>query len=217
MMKLTLNDYGIIRTDFEKRSREVRVDSVVGWGDVITPVGTGASVPYNCLLVNRYTTVSDSFYLGGSPAPAALLQAFGLAQNQKMENTRRLFWRSNEIFPQLQFIYSSNNFTNPTGFTWNLHGQQAVATETRTDANTILHAFPNPSTGEQLQIVPSKQEPMHLSITNIVGSVVAEFNLPAGNSTLTIPLTQIRSKGVYIINVEYTTTKTHEQTKLIVQ
>jgi hypothetical protein len=169
-------------------------------------------------LANRYTTVRDSFYLGGSPAPAALLQAFGLAQNQKTENTRRLFWCSNEIFPQMQFVYGSNNFTNPTSFTWNLHGQQAVATENRNDANSAtLQVFPNPSTGEQFEIVPSKQEPMRLTVTNIAGSVVAEFNLAASSNAIQIPLTQILPKGVYIVNVAYTTSKTREQTKLIVQ
>ena len=218
MMKLTLNNYNIINTNFEKRSREVRLDTVVGWGDVITPAGTGASVPYRCLLVNRYVTVSDSFYLGGAPAPAALLQAFGLSQNQKTYGTRRLFWRANEIFPQIQFVYGSANFTNPTGFTWNLHGQQAVATESRNDANrSSLYVFPNPSTGEQFQIVPSKQEPMRLTVTNIAGSVVAEFQLGASSNTVEIPLTQMLPKGLYVVNVEYTVSKTREQTKLVVQ
>ncbi len=216
MSKLTLTNYGIIRSNFEKRSREVRVDSVVGWGDVTSAIGAQASIPYRCLLVNRYTTVSDSFYLGGGAASAALLQAFGLAQNQKSNSTRRLFLRAGEIYPQMLFHYNSTDFTSQSGFSCNQHGQ-TVATEQYRNATASLQVFPSPNTGEQFQIIPSKQEPMRLTVTDISGSTVADFHLNASSSAIQIPLTQMLPKGIYVINVEYLTSKTGEQSKLVVQ
>ncbi|MEY4926054.1 MAG: hypothetical protein RI894_490 [Bacteroidota bacterium] len=215
--KLTLTAYGINRSTFEKRTSEVRVDSVVGWGDITVPIGTQPSIPYRCLLVNRYSTTADSFYLSGQLAPAALLQAFGLVQNQKTYNTRRVFYRAGELYPAIQILYGSNNFTNQTGFTANQNGQLAVATEQIEAKTTLLEVFPNPATAQEFHIKPSKQEPMNLTITNITGSVVAQFQLSASDSPIEIPLSQLLPKGVYVLNLQYTTSKTSESTKVVVE
>ena len=213
---LTLTNYGIINTPFEKRSREIRKDTVVGWGTITTKLPTGNSVPYPCLLVNRHIRIVDSFYLGGQPAPAVLLQAFGLAQNTIYEISRKTFWRAGELFPAFSITYSDKNFGVYSEYSVNRSGM-VVSTENRSqNVAQVLQVFPNPSSTGQTFIVPTKNEAMQVMVTDITGKIVLSTSLAANDSPVQIPLPDHLAKGIYALRVTYLSSQTTESNKLII-
>lgn len=142
---LTIANFGVKNANFVKRTREVRKDSVVGWGDIIVPIGTKPSTPFQCLMIHRYITVVDSIFLDGKPAPPALLQAFGLVQGKETIATRKIFWRSKELYPAAFFRYNSGNFTNFVSFSANQHENLVSAKDDI--AQSKINIYPNPSNG----------------------------------------------------------------------
>ena len=213
---LTLTDFGIIAAPFEKRTREIRKDTVVGWGTITTKLPTGNSIAYPCLLLNRHVRLVDSFYLGGQPAPAALLQNFGLAQNTITVGSRKNFIRAGELFPALSIAYSNDNFTGFASYSLNRRGT-IVSTENRSqDVAQVLQIFPNPSTAGQTFIIPTKNEAMQVMVTDITGKIVVNTSLAANNTPVQIPLPSDLAKGVYVLRVTYLQSRTTESNKLII-
>ncbi len=73
---------------------------VVGYGTLQIPTANGSpSAPFDVLMIKSTRTVVDSFYLGGMPAPAALLAAFGLTQGQSDVHEAYIWYRKGFGYP----------------------------------------------------------------------------------------------------------------------
>ncbi|MFM2267758.1 MAG: hypothetical protein RL757_1199, partial [Bacteroidota bacterium] len=81
--QLSIAAFGLNRTPGFRVAKYNYTDSIVGWGTLKlrNPSG-GAPLNFAVLLQQSSGTQVDSFYLGGAPAPATLLAAFGLTQGQ---------------------------------------------------------------------------------------------------------------------------------------
>lgn len=79
--KLTVVSFTLSNVPALWVQRVYKTDSVVGWGPLILPTTSGPSNPVDVLLIktSRYTV--DSYYINGSPAPAALLSGLNVRQN----------------------------------------------------------------------------------------------------------------------------------------
>jgi hypothetical protein len=194
--KLTIASFSVNNATFVKRSREVRKDSVVGWGDIIVPIGTKPSVPYQCLMVHRYITVTDSIFLDGKPAPAALMQAFGLVQGNKTAETRKIFWRTKELYPAAYFRYKSSNFTNFNYFLANQHGNIVSTKDAEVQVETNI--FPNPSADGRftLSFDKSSAKNWSLKIYDLSGREIAEETI-IGEGKVTHSFQLLIGKGAY--------------------
>jgi hypothetical protein len=194
--KLTIASFGVNNATFLKRSREVRKDSVVGWGDIIVPIGTKPSAPYQSLMVHRYITVVDSIFLDGKPAPLALMQAFGLVQGNKTVETLKMFWRTNELYPAAYFRYKSNNFTKFYYFLANQHGNVLSTKDAEVQVETNI--FPNPSADGRFTINFEKPSAKNwaLKIYDLSGREIAVETI-SGEGKITHSFQLSTSKGAY--------------------
>jgi hypothetical protein len=209
---LTIGAYGVKNANFVKRTRETRKDSVVGWGDVIVPIGGKPSEAFRNLMVHRYITAVDSFYLDGKPAPTALLQAFSLVQGKQSDFSRILFWRAKELYPTAIFRYNSSNLTNFTNFAVNLHGGTVGVFN-----NLALQIAPNPTTDNRFRFTPNKSEPMTLTISDVSGKIIISSDLEASSDVVNVALPASTQSGMYIIRVDYNISKTSDVGKLMVR
>ncbi|MDV7400435.1 hypothetical protein RZS08_53970, partial [Arthrospira platensis SPKY1] len=105
---LTVSSFGLNNSPGQFVQYLEKKDSVVGSGDLIIPTLNGASIPYPILLVKSQTNVIDSVFLGGAPAPAALLMAFGLTQGSSYTDNYYYFYSPNFERPLMQLSMNSN-------------------------------------------------------------------------------------------------------------
>ena len=143
------------------------------------------------------------------------MQAFGLAQNTQTNATRKILYRAEELYPQAYWVYNSANFTNLQSVYFNTHAQ-LVGTESRENTTAPLQLFPNPTATQQFKIVPSKAEPMTLTLTDIMGKTVLTLHLAVSTTAIEIPLPQLQT-GIYSVQVGYETSHTTESSQLIVE
>lgn len=82
---LSVAAFGLSKTPGNVKTTIVANKSVAAWGKIILPdfKNKGKSVTYSTIVQINQTTAVDSVFLAGAPAPAALLQAFGLSQGQQ--------------------------------------------------------------------------------------------------------------------------------------
>lgn len=101
--RLKVSAFGLNNTPGQYVQRaSFQADSVVGWGTLRIPAAGGApSNPVRVLLVRQERTQVDSIYLGGAPAPPALLAAFGFTQGLSSRNVTWTFYRENSAQPVL--------------------------------------------------------------------------------------------------------------------
>lgn len=94
--EITVAAFGLNRTS-GFRKRIVRRDlDVVGYGTLVMPTATGtSSAPFDVLLFKTVRTQTDSFFLGGSPAPATLLGALGITQGETAMDSFYNFYAPN--------------------------------------------------------------------------------------------------------------------------
>jgi hypothetical protein len=82
---LTVAAFGLNKTPGNIKNRITATKSIPAWGKVTLPdaKNKGKAIVYNTIVLLYQTSSIDSVFLGGAPAPAALLQAFGLVQGAK--------------------------------------------------------------------------------------------------------------------------------------
>ena len=78
---LTVAAFGLNNVSGAAHEEEAINYSVSGWGTLRLPdVNGGPAIEHEALLLKSETTVTLTYFLGGAPAPAPLLAAFGLTQ-----------------------------------------------------------------------------------------------------------------------------------------
>ncbi|MEZ4886551.1 MAG: T9SS type A sorting domain-containing protein [Chitinophagales bacterium] len=81
--ELTVAAFGLNQTPGSNKRIVTINREVVGEGKVIIPMEDGSpSQPIEVLMIKSTFTAIDSFFLAGAPAPAVLLNAFGIVQGQ---------------------------------------------------------------------------------------------------------------------------------------
>jgi hypothetical protein len=106
---LTVGAYGLNNVPAQHVWTVYREDKIVGHGKIRIYHPDGPSEYYDVLKTEVTEYAIDSFYLGGKPAPAALLKAFGAAQGQKITIDNRVnFYRKGSC----NFLFSLYMGTN---------------------------------------------------------------------------------------------------------
>ncbi len=81
--ELSVAAFGLNRTPAAQTFTTKKTVEVIGYGDLILPALSGVpSEPLEALLVRETTVEVANYTLAGGPAPAMLLQAFGVSQNE---------------------------------------------------------------------------------------------------------------------------------------
>jgi len=126
---------------------------VVGWGKMRIPTTNGPSKYIKALMQKLSVLKVDSVYLGGQPAPPALLAAFGVTQGE----TTRSFYQY-RFYHEGTDAYLINfsmdpTFSTITGLNYDTkyvdkNPDNMIAAATNVNASFAAKVFPNPSPSE---------------------------------------------------------------------
>ncbi|MCC5917303.1 MAG: T9SS type A sorting domain-containing protein [Cryomorphaceae bacterium] len=200
--ELTVAAFMLNRTPGIIRQYTTREDDVMGWG--LLTVGTTSINQYPSLLVRETVTFVDSFFLGGQPAPEALLLAFGLNQGETVQTHRYYFVTYDPI--------AAKNRTTALSLNLNQNGTE-VTSGSYHDAhyNTISidkfakkmqpKLYPNP-VSEEGRFNVSFNQPLENNLTveiiSMGGAVVNATRLNAGASEYELNLNR-SAAGYYTL------------------
>jgi hypothetical protein len=160
---------------------------------------------YFVLIDKSYQYAVDSFYLGGAPAPTALLTAFGITQGQQTAlNKRYTVFREGQSMPLAVFLYGANNYTTPTGIYFdkdNLTPTTDVHNPMKFDFATLL--FPNPSSSGLVNVQFTGAAPS-LEIYQVIdlqGRIIQSGKADTNEGLLQIQIGKDVPNGQYILQV----------------
>lgn len=208
---LKVTAFGLNNTPGQLVSTFVRKDSVVGWGKLRVYTPNGPSVPYDVLMGRTIQHSVDSFFLGGAPAPPALLNAFSVTQGQQSDVTHQYnFYRAENLNFLLRFNYESDNtFTTPENVLVNTDNLSADPSSTGdlqvATYSTVL--FPNPSNGQRINLLIQGKTVAEASytLTDVLGKTVQSGAAqPLSGNTLSFQVASELPAGTYILNVHDT-------------
>lgn len=132
----------------------VRKDTIAGWGKARVYTPSGPSIDYDVLIDKSIDYAVDSFYLGGAPAPPALLSAFGVSQGQITQKAYRYnFYRKGSFGYLVGFTYTDDAFSNlQFAFvsTDDIETATASAVSEKISYATVL--YPNPCAGSEINV-----------------------------------------------------------------
>ncbi|MFK7971180.1 MAG: T9SS type A sorting domain-containing protein [Bacteroidia bacterium] len=147
--ELSIAAFGLNKTPGFQRRNLVQTREVVGHGQLIIPMLNGnPSAPMDVLLIRETRMISDSFYLGGAPAPVALMNAFGISQGQSFGDSTYYFYRPG--FPVPLMRIGLPDATEPVPV-FSFRPQGALTTTGITKALDVDYVAlsPNPTTKGQ--------------------------------------------------------------------
>lgn len=200
LFTLTVTSSGLNKTPGERKTRRTTNFEVKGWGKMRVNDNNGNPTDFmDVLLIDRVETVSDSFFLGGAPAPAALLTAFGLTQGQKITTYERFYYRAGEYRGLLEIKYDDAAFTKPSEI--KTHNQRLKPTAIYDIAAQNISIYPNPVAGNSFTVKIDGSRTAAYQLYNTTGNVVANGTVPADGI---IALQDNIPAGIYFIKLQTT-------------
>jgi len=182
-----------------------RKDSVVGWGKLRVYTSSGASIYYDVLMDKVIQYATDSFYLGGMPAPAALLTTFGVTQGQRSDSMYRYNFYRRGTYNYLMTIGYGADYSMTTVNDAVVAVDDIIASGI-SDFHKPAYAsilYPNPSNGSQINIsLIGKSFPAsNYVVTDVTGRAVQQGKIDAQSALAPIQFKQTLGTGTYFINV----------------
>jgi len=215
--ELTIASLSLNHTPCTRISYLYRFDSIVGWGKLRIPAGSGHSIPYDVLLEKRMGVTVDSFYMNGTIAPSSLLSNFGLAQGTRTVMNRHVFWREFCRYPVIIFNYGSNNFTTPSSMYFDMD----VQADPHWGLDNVSQSggvslYPNPNNGQfDLEFANVADKHYSIAVFNIFGQeIVKEFIDVSGNFKMPV---QINGAGAGIYQLVISSGDEKQVFKIIVR
>jgi hypothetical protein len=205
---LSVAAFGLNNTPCAHVWNYFRKDTIVGYGKLRVYTPSGPSEAYDVLMdkIAEYTT--DSFYVGGAPAPATLLTAFNVTQNQQTDNNYRYnFYRKSSFLYLCSYTWPGNGFTgNPNFIIWDtLNVAPLGINEINHHAAYTSVVYPNPATiGNEIniQLVGKTVTNATLQLLDLQGRmVVQENNVAMTNGLLQLKLRASMLQGNYTLRI----------------
>lgn len=195
---LTVTSSGLNNTPGLRKTRRTTDYEVTGWGKMRVNDRNGNPTGYSDVLaIDRIETVSDSFFLGGMPAPPTLLAAFGITQGQQITTYDRKYYRAGEYRGLLEIEYEDAAFTKPLEIV--THSQRLKPTSVGNINKEQLSIYPNPVTNGSFTVkVGNSNKELNYQLLNITGQQLAAGSVPDNGN---ITLQQNLPAGTYIIKL----------------
>jgi hypothetical protein len=205
-LQLSVATFGLNKTPGMRVAQYIFLDTIIGWGTLKlrNPSG-GTALSYAVLLKRTTETRRDSFFLGGAPAPAVILGAFGLTQGAVTILTRNTFFGTvgfkepfltidTDVAGTVTFIRRA---VAPTiGLTTGSHETPDYAV-----ATTV---YPNPTTeGVNFEFQKTSMPDWNIMVYNAEGQIVSmnRVNSPQGLVNQRIALASSLPSGTYFYNL----------------
>jgi len=202
--ELTVAAYSLNHVPGYRRTNVTTMDTVKGWGTMQVKMINGQnSSPMNVLAVKTHIQVIDSFFLGGNPAPAQLLTAFGLAQGQAVHTYRIAYYRSGEVEPLLVENYTDNTYATKSASS--VHQNRLTSATAVTDISGIsaISIYPNPVTNGSITLsLPNEMGSSMLAyeMTDAMGRIVAAGQPQHNGAKATIATGDVAA-GTYYLRI----------------
>ncbi|MFM2386600.1 MAG: hypothetical protein RL660_1357 [Bacteroidota bacterium] len=189
---------------------EIRKDSVMGWGTMRVYMNGGATSQAYDVLMCRTTSYSlDSFYLAGSPAPAALLTAFGVTQGQKVNaaNSINFYRKGHFTYLYRQFYGDDNTFSNMVDAYSHLDDLNFATGMSQHDMvklSTIVYPMPASSADVHIQIIGANAADYQTcTILSNTGALLYEGSTTVRGNDIVLP-TSTFAAGNYFVTLKST-------------
>jgi len=202
---LTVAAYSLNKTPGAKVTNRIRTDSVVGWGMLNVPYPTGGQSQYDSVLEVKESIMDlDSYYLGGSAAPAPLLSAFGLSNGARSGANRYIFYRTGHNEPLFE-IFMDSAWKKPQLAAYDAQYTVFMGIDLRGPESFASSAYPNPVSNRSLNLQFNKTSPgvWTITISNIMGQTVnsVELSQGIGNISTQVAMPPSAANGVYIYSI----------------
>ncbi len=198
---LTVAAFGLNNVPGKRVQYCTQMDSVVGSGTLKLPGGSLGSFEYPVILVKKTIMYIDSTFLGGAPAPAAILSAFGLTQGSTSSVQEYTFYAADFERPLMIFTMASD-WQTVTECYYAPKGLEYLSTNSIDATNAQI--YPNPiNSGDVLNvainsaIVPTQIRILSLNGQEILNENISEMN----NQSFSIRIPNAASGGIYICQV----------------
>lgn len=196
--EITVAAYGLNKTPGFRRRTVQRDLNVVGSGTLVMPTATGtASAPFDALLFKIKRTQTDSFFLGGSPAPQNLLTALGITQGTVTQDSFYNYYAPNY---GANILGMTDNGGTGNILFYRAQGLDAVLAITDIKVSSSSTCFPNPVQQAQTLTIKTNKNigSANLTIVDVNGRVVFQEALDAiQNNQFQWSLPNNIGQGVY--------------------
>ena len=189
---------GLVNTPGIRRQYITQKDSIVGWGILKRKSPSGIILSDSVLLSSRVKTTVDSFFLAGSPAPAALVSALGATQGRIAASSRLSFLQKNRAVATMYFFYPSANFTGTPSVSMEFGDALHTPTTEAPQGDNAIKVYPNPTKGGQITLELAQNTEGGVSISNVLGQILFQQNVTEALTTLQIDVSAW-SNGVYLV------------------
>ncbi len=206
-MVFNIPSYGLNYAPVQHAYTWVRQDTIVGWGKMRVYTADGPSIYYDVLMDKISEHTVDSFYLNGTPAPALLLAAFGVAQGQITEEVYRYnFYRKGSFNYLASYFYDNDetfsNILNAFIHTDDIETAPPSAVLEEATYATVL--YPNPTLGSEINIkfLGKSIDAGSYTITDAMGRLVQDGPLEIQGTDLRVRMNGILPIGSYFITLK---------------
>ena len=205
---LTIAAMSLNNTPCYRKTNYTYSNAVIGWGKVRVKNGNGMPTAYmNVLMIRRMESVTDSFYIGGSPAPASLLTAFGLSQGMVSNDYKDEFVRTGEITPIAGVAYKGTTFAQNQIDYIEAHMNRLPSPTTslfNVSKNNNFNLYPNPIVNKQFTLTTTDKtiKELRYDIININGQIVKIGSATLNSGSVTIHLDKSNPSGIYYIRLQ---------------
>jgi hypothetical protein len=196
---LSVAAFSLNRTPGYQKRYRTEDNEVVGYGKLIIPRSDRSpSDSMDVLLVRRVITAVDSFYLGGMPAPSALLAAFNTQQGATSSESAYLFFHPGFGAPVAEVLLADSNIAS--SISYRAQAAEMPTAIERLETN-FLTVSPNPvSRAGVLAIEWAGQSPLkHAQLLDLSGQSLYSFDLAPGQQQLRLPAEL--ATGVYLLRL----------------
>lgn len=203
--EITVANFGLNKTPGYRRTLVTFTDTVKGWGKMRVKDANNVVSGYMDVLAMKIRVVGvDSFYLGGSPAPAAFLTDFSLTQGQITNRYYIAYYRKGEPSrPLLLENYSDAGYTNKTSAFSHTERLALATSVSSVNAENDIDMYPNPVVNGVMQIILGDAAQSHqwsYELVNTLGQKIAVKALQPASSKAVVRFNE-NIKGVHYITI----------------
>ena len=205
--QLSVAAFGLNKTPGQKVTTILSRDTVVGWGTLKmkNPAG-GAASSFAVLLERKDETYIDSFFVGGAPAPAQLLGAFGLVQGSKTVIATEYSFRGIGFSePAMQMYVNGSGAISYISRAVNAALGLPTNNREVTNVAIVTKVYPNPThtEGVNFEFNKTTNAQWNVIVYNATGQIISidPINGQIGTTTRHVALDRNLPSGTYFYNL----------------